>query len=225
MPRTYLLYLSLLLVTAAGNAQLFSSKTWEGDTGKINLRMNVLGLADVLDGNASVGGEMRFNKTWSVIMDAGYIFYSAYLNKVERTSGIILRPGVRLYAGKYRNVFIDLQFHYKGVRYYVNDWLGKDMMNNVASYQERKVFQDRKRVYGGHIIVGGKEFISANYRWFLEFYLGFGLHYKEESLHGEPDSQYDQGFGIFRAGTLTQQKSTMVTPAFPVGIRLVYTIR
>jgi hypothetical protein len=220
-----MLCLLWLLVAAAGKAQLFSSKTWKGDTGKINLRMNVLGLVDVLDGNASVGGEMRFNKTWSVIMDAGYIFYSTYFNNIERTSGIILRPGVRLYAGKYRNVFIDMQFHYKGVRYYVNDWLEKDLVNNVATYQERKVFQDRKRVYGGHIIIGGKEFISANYRLFLEFYLGFGLHYKEESLHGEPDSQYDQGFGIFRASTLTQQKSTMVTPAIPVGIRLVYTLK
>jgi hypothetical protein len=154
-----MLCLSLLLVAAAGNAQLFSSKTWQGDTGKINLRLNLPGLIDVLDGNASVGGEMRFNKTWSVIMDASYIFYSAYLNNVERTSGIVLRPGVRLYAGKYRNVFIDLQFHYKGVRYNVNDWLGKDMVNNVATYQERTTFQDRKRVYGGHIIVGGKEFL------------------------------------------------------------------
>jgi len=99
-------------------------------------------------------------------MDAGYIFYSAYLNRVERTSGIILRPGVRLYADKI----------------------------NECVYR------------------------SA-------FYLGVGLHYKEEYLHGVPGSQFDRGFGLFRAGTLTQHKSTMVTPAFSAGIRLVYTIR
>lgn len=224
MYRSYMICLLLLLAAAAGKGQLFSSKTWEGDTGKLNLRMNVLGVMDVLDGNGSVGGEWRFNKTWSVIMDAGYIFYSAYLNKVERTRGIIWRPGVRLYAGKYRNVFLDLQFHYKGVRYYVNDWLSKGVVNNVATYQERKVFQVRKQVYGGHIIVGGKEFLSANDRLFLEFYLGFGLHYKEEFLHGEPNSRYDLNFVGFRSGMLTQHKNTRVVPAFPAGIRLVYTL-
>jgi hypothetical protein len=225
MYRTCILCLSLLLATAVGKAQLFSSKTWKGDTGKINLRINALGLLDLLDGNVSVGGEWRFNKTWAVIMDAGYIPYSTYLFGTTKTSGVLLRPGVRLYAGKYRNVFLDLQLHYKGVRYHVDDWLDKGVVNNVPAYQERKVFQEQKRVYGGQFIVGGKEFISDDYRWFLEFYIGFGLHYKEEWLHGEPDARYDPGGSFFRTNALTQHKYTVLVPAFPAFVRLVHTLR
>jgi hypothetical protein len=225
MQRICILCLSLLLVASVGNAQLFSSKTWKGDTGKINLRINALGLLDLIDGNVSVGGEYRFNKTWAVIMDAGYIPYSIYSSRTGKTSGVLLRPGIRLYGGKLRSVTLDLQLHYKGVRYHIDDWLDKGVVNNVPTYQERKIFQVQKRVYGAQFMVGGKEFLSDDYRWFLEFYIGFGLHYKEEWLRvSEPDEQYNMGTTFFRT-ILTQQRSTMLVPAVPGFIRLVHTIR
>ena len=225
MHRIFFLWLSLLLVTAVSKAQLPSRKKWPGDTGKICLRMNFTGLMDMYDGNASIGGEVRLNKTWSVIMDAGYIFYSEYISKADRTKGIILRPGIRAYLNKYRNMFVDLQLHYKGVRYTVNDWIGKDALNNLAAYDEFKEFQVQKRVVGGRVLFGGKLFLSKNHRWFFEFFIGLGLHYKEENLYNEPNSRYGDGFGIFRASTLTPKKSTLVVPAVPYGMRLVYTIR
>ncbi|AEV96610.1 hypothetical protein A4D02_20810 [Niastella koreensis] len=225
MHRICILCLSLLLVASVGNAQLFSSKTWLGDTGKINLRINALGLMDLPDGNISVGGEYRFNRTWAVLMDAGYIAYSTYYFGTTKTSGVLLRPGVRLYGGKLRSVFLDLQFHYKGVQYHVDDWLDKDVVNNVPTYQERRIFLAQKRVYGGQFVVGGKEFLDPDYRWFLEFYVGVGLRYKEEWLRGVPDARYDGGTAFFRSGALTEHKYSVVVPAFPAFIRLVHTIR
>jgi len=226
MHRIYMLCLSLLLVAGVGKAQLLSSKTWRGDTGKVYLRVNPSGLIDVYDGNATIGGEVRLNRTWSVTMDAGFIFYSEYIAEAKKTRGILLRPGIRLYAGKYRDMFIDLQFHYKEVRYHINDWLGKDVVNTVAAYEAFKVFQDRKRVVGGHIMIGGKEFLSKNRRLLLEVYLGFGLHYKEEGLyHEESNSQYDRGFGIYRASNISPEKRTSIAPALPGGLRLLYMIR
>jgi hypothetical protein len=224
MYRTSLFCLSLLLVTAVGNSQVRSPKGWAGDTGKICLRMNFLGLMDNQDGNASIGGEVRLNKTWSVVMDAGYIFYSEYLKKADRAHGIILRPGIRAYVNKNRNMYVDLQLHYKGVRYTVNDWIKKDAMNRVASYDEFKEFRVQKQVAGGRVLFGGKLFLSKNYRWFFEFFIGLGVHYKEERLYNEPNSEYSKGFGVFRASKLTSRKTSMVVPAVPYGMRLVYTI-
>ncbi|MBO9200979.1 MULTISPECIES: DUF3575 domain-containing protein [Niastella] len=226
MYRTCFLCLLLLLVTVIGNAQKYKSKTYFGDTGKVKLRMNFLGLADLYDGNVSIGGEIALNKRLSVIMDAGYICYSAYLPRIQKTSGIIFRPGIRLTLGQYRNTFIDLQFHYKGVRYTVNGWLDKDVVNNVPTFQEYKKFQIQKRVSGGQITFGGKESITQNGRWYLEFYIGVGLHYREENLYNEPGSEYGNGFSfIIPIRAITSDKHTHVTVAVPAGIRLVYNIK
>src|SRR5689334_13760163 len=123
MVRVCLLCLPLLLAVWAGNAQKVALKPLRIDTGKVYLRFNPIGLIDILDGNFTVGGEYRFNNSWSAIMDAGYIFYSKYIPYAEKTSGILLRPGIRTYIGKYKDVFFDLQFHYKEVMYHVNDWI------------------------------------------------------------------------------------------------------
>ncbi|OQP55911.1 hypothetical protein A4H97_20185 [Niastella yeongjuensis] len=224
MYQTCLLCL-LLLVTTVGNSQHRMRKPWPGDTSKICLRMNFLGLLDNQDGNGSIGGEVRLNKTWSAIMDAGYIFYSEYFKNADKASGFILRPGFRAYLNKYRNMYVDLQMHYKNVRYTINDYMDNDAMNNPPANRELKEFQIQKRVVGGQILFGGKLFLSRNYRWFFEFYIGLGLRYKEEYLYNEPDGEYGHSWGIFRAGTLTPKKSTMVVAAVPYGMRLVFAIR
>jgi hypothetical protein len=223
MHRSYLLCFTLLLLAGVGNAQTTYNRKWKNDTGSLFLRANLLGLADLYDMNFSLGAEYRFNNKWSVTMDAGYIFYSYYMMLSKRTNGILLRPGIRFYPGKYRNTFIELQGHYKGVRYHVNDWLGKDVVNNVPTYEEKKMFQYQKRVIGGHIMIGERDFISRDHRLFLEGYIGIGLHYKEESLYHEPNSQYENNMVTLRR--VTSEKVTHVLPALPCGVRLVYTLR
>jgi hypothetical protein len=194
MQRINLLCLLLLLLTAAGNAQPFSNRSrFNGpgfnprmDIGKVYVRGGPLGLLDVYDGNFSLGGEYRLNRNWSVTMDAGYIFYSAYLLKAKNAMGIVLRPGIRWYTGIDRNVFIECQFHYKGVRYHVNDWLGKDAVNNVAAYEELKEFQYSKRVMGAQIMIGFRKFLWQSQRLFVETYLGWGFIIKKKACIMNP---------------------------------------
>src|SRR5689334_14371940 len=114
MIRILLLCLLLLLTAGAASAQLFSSRVIPNDTGKVYLRFSPIGLVDLLDGNFTVGGEYRFNSSWSVTMDGGFIFYSHYVRN-DKATGILLRPGIRKYAGKKKDYFFDLQFHYKEV--------------------------------------------------------------------------------------------------------------
>ena len=231
MHRTCLLCLLLLLAAGFVKAQYYPGPTYYVlpkpiDTGKIYLRFNWMGLIDMMDGNVSVGGETRLNKRLSVTMDAGYIFYSVYFGKTSSATGVVLRPGVRLYVGEHKTVFFDLQFHYKGVKYNVKDWLEKDLVNNVATYEEHKTFQVRRRVYGGQVLMGGRLFPSGNTRLFMEIYWGLGVRYKEEWLyHEEPNSGYQGGGTRFSPRSiLTTRKSTKVLPAMPFGIRLVYRI-
>lgn len=231
MHRIYLLGLSLLLAAAVGHAQEFPSGKWwrdirtntRTDEGTIYLRANLLGLVDIYDGNFSVGGEYRLNRSWSVTMDAGYIFYSTYILKAKSAMGVLLRPGIRLYTDPDKKVFVECQFHYKGVRYHVTDWLGKEVVNNVPAYEEMKEFQYQKRVVGAQIMVGYRNFLWKSKRLFVEGYLGLGIHYKEENLYHEPNSLYDHTILTLRR--VTSEKTTRVLPAVPGGIRLVYLLR
>lgn len=223
MHRICLLCLLLLLMAGAGNAQSYSSRTWRNDTGKIYLRANLLGLIDVFDGNASFGAEYRLNRSWSVTMDAGYIFYSLYNGKAEKASGILLRPAIRKYTSKYRDRFIDLQLHYKNVAYNIYDWLGKDVVNGVPTYEELKVFQYRKRVMGAQILFGGREELTWNHRLFLEVFVGLGLRYKEEWLPKEANSRYDlNNSSYFR--NASSEKANHLLPALPIGVRFIYAL-
>ncbi|OQP55912.1 hypothetical protein A4H97_20190 [Niastella yeongjuensis] len=230
MRRIYILCLRLLLVSGYVNAQHYPPPTYHGipkpiDSGKIYLRLNAMGLIDLLGGNISIGGEARLNKRLSITMDAGYIFYST-LYRGNRATGVILRPGARLYSGKNKNIFFDLQLHYKGVTHKVYDSLQKDLVNNVGTYEEYKKFQVRRRIYGGQILIGGKLFPSGNTRLFLEIYWGLGLRYKEEWLyHEEPNSGYPTGGSLFfHENILSVRKQTAISPAMPFGLRLVYAI-
>src|SRR5688572_30341313 len=141
MRRSYYLCLLVLIATVHGDAQsILRSAAWRGDTGKIYLRWNPAGLIDLYDGNANLGCEIRLNQRWAGTFDAGYIFYSEYFGRAELVKGILLRPGIRRYMGKYHDLFFDLQFHYKRVTYHIDDWLGKNMVNDVPTYEEYKRF-------------------------------------------------------------------------------------
>lgn len=226
MHRIYMLCLFLLLAAGAGNAQVVSSKYWRADvdTGKLYFRMNPAGLIDFFDMNFTIGGEYRINHTWSATMDAGYIFFSQYAGRVKSASGILLRPGIRKYAGKRKDFFLDLQFQYKVVNYRVEDWLEKNVVNDVATYEEYKNFRYYKRVFGGHFMIGGREYLSKNRRWFFEVYAGIGLHFKKEGMPDETNSRYEERNTI-RVFSNTSGVTNRISPAFPAGIRLVFRFR
>jgi hypothetical protein len=207
-------------------APVKSREYWRADvdTGKLYFRMSPAGLIDFLDHNITIGAEYRMNPDWSGTMDAGYIFFSQYPGRVKSASGILLRPGIRKYTGRRKDFFLELQLHYKFVNYRMNDWIDKYVVNDVASYEEHKTFRYRKRVIGWNFMIGGREFLSRNRRWFFEVYGGIGLHYKREGLVGETNSRYTPRMGIIPTANSTET-STRLLPAVPFGIRIVHTFR
>jgi hypothetical protein len=230
MHRFYLLCQLLLLVAATGSAQKIRYFGLRADTGTIYLRHNPLGWIDVFDGNVTLGAEYRFNRTWSATMDAGYIFYSAYLTKAKLSSGLLLRPGIRVYPGRFKDYFFDLQLHYKEVTYHVKDWIERDVTQGVASYEELTKFRYRKRVMGLHLMGGVKQYFTNNRRFFMEIYLGLGVHFRREGpYHQPPDSRYDQGFVIFQPGEASwdpgDNPQKTIVPAVPGGLRIIYRLR
>lgn len=226
MIRICLLCLLLLSAAGAANAQLFSSQVSRNDTGKIYLKFSPLGLIDFQDGNITVGGEYRFNSSWSVLMDAGAILYSQYMRNCDRTTGILLRPGIRKYGGRYKDYFFDLQFHYKRVMYRVNDWIERDVVNDVSGYEELATFRYRKQVFGVQILGGGREFLTRDHRLFLEVTAGFGVHYKITGPYQEGNSRYEDPFAlVVNSNNNLKTTARVVVPALPVNIRVVYKLR
>ncbi|THU40838.1 hypothetical protein FAM09_01615 [Niastella caeni] len=244
MLRCSLYCLLLLLVAVNGIGQFKNARyknaryrelykkvpVMQRDTGTLYLRHNPLGLIDFMDGNITFGAEYRFNEIWAATMDAGAILYSAYFPRNRQATGVLLRPGVRIYPGKYKDVFVDLQFHYKQVTYRVRDWLEKDVVNGVASYEEFKTFRYRKQVMGVNMMAGVKEKLFRSDRFFIELYLGVGVHFKNEYLYNEPNSRYDPPFTFgANRGTTNSSDNTSdgksVLPALPGGIRLVWRLR
>lgn len=221
MYRSYLCCLLLLLVVVAGHGQSNTRRELIADTGTLYLRFSPLGIIDPLDGNVTLGSEYRFNDTWAATLDAGYVMYSAYRSHTKRTTGFIFRPGIRVYPTRWKDFFIDLQFHYKNVTYRIKDWLEKDVVANVASYEEYKVFKYRKQVIGGHLSAGVRNYFTGNRRFYIEGYLGVGIHYKDEGIHNEPDSRYDRGLRLFNE----RDDGKYVLAALPAGIRIVYLLR
>ena len=231
----YCLCLMVLLAATSGKAQfirneLLGKRTpvnspgyWRADvdTGKLYLRMNPAGLIDMYDMNINIGSEYRINHNWSATMDAGYIYFSQYAGRVKHASGILLRPGIRKYAGKRKDFFLELQLHYKEVSYRVEDWLEKSLVNDVATYEEYKTFRYHKQVFGAHFTIGAREYLSRNHRWFFEVYAGVGLHYKKEGMRNETNSRYDPP-NLLLIANGSSETVKRFSPAVPGGIRLVF---
>jgi hypothetical protein len=235
MPRIFLFCLLLLLVAVRGNGQFIMAQATQRDTGKLYLRNVPSGLLDFLDGNINLGSEYRFSGTWSATLDAGGIFYSQYFEKNRRATGFLLRPGVRVYPGKSKDYFVELQLHYKQVMYHIRDWIDRDVVNGVATYEELKTFRYRKRVMGVHIMGGMKKYLGRSHRLFIEVYSGLGVHFKDQYLVNEPNARYDPPFTLSTtdntanntagntSGNAPREKT--VVPAVPGGIRLTYRLR
>ena len=243
MHRIYYLCLFLLLIAEAGRAQVKQGNRWEQrkplgwrnqvkgnywradvDTGKLYIRMNPAGLIDVLDHNINIGFEYRLNKTWSATMDAGYIFFSQYAGKVKRASGVLLRPGIRKYTGRRKDYYFDLQFHFKEADYTVEDWVDKSIVNDVATYEEYKRFRYRKWVFGAHFMIGGREYLSKNHKWFFEVYAGLGIQFKKEGMPDETNTRYAPENTLRTLDEPSGYKNRIL-PAVPFGIRLVHHLR
>ncbi len=203
-----LLLLTLLLLPALCKAQKdeYSPSTFT--------RFNIMGLADVLDQNLSVGIEHKFRQQWSVGTDVAYIFNSFYFNEAKGTNGIIARPFIRYYFVPNKRPFIEAQLHYKLANYKLEDWVPRNVVNGVPAYEEFTRFTYRKQAAGIHFNFGSNDPLTRNKKLWIEYYGGVGFRYKWNQAVGE---EYEMAEGIF-ARHRTDKTYTGI--ALPMGVRL-----
>lgn len=187
------------------------------------IRINVSGLLDPIETNFSGGLEYRLKDNLAVSLDAGYIFYSNYYQaRNGNSSGFLLRPAIRYYTDTYNRFYIEAELHFKTVTTKLTDWLGKDCVNNVMTYEELTNFKMRKNVKGLNLKIGHQIKLSKNDRLWLEPYLGLGIKQRNEFILNEPTSCYRFG-GIFnRRNTVSNVKE--VQGSIPVGLRFMIKI-
>jgi hypothetical protein len=185
------------------------------------LRFNALGLVDVFDGNISGGIAYTLSQRWLLSADLAYIFYSTYLPKTRFTSGYIFKPAVRYYLSDKKKFYIESTVWYKRSAYKIRDWLDKDCVNGVPTYQEFKTFRFRKQVVGLNIQGGIQKSLMRNNVLRMEIYTGIGIRYKWQGVINDPEACY-QPENIFFT---TLYGPHHFSASLPHGLRLVYMIR
>jgi hypothetical protein len=205
----------LLMLCSIASAQIRAVPLSKGN---IFLRFNILNLADVSEPNISFGAERRISPHVSLAMDAAYIIMSQRFHEKGNSSGFIVRPAVRYFPDNSK-VFLEAELHYKQHTHRIYDWVGRDMVGGVATYQEYKQFKLRKQVMGPHLKFGG--LVPVTHRLWLEFYVGVGLHFRRYTVPEEKDFVYtfDQLFEQVSTG----QTEKLV--AIPMGWRILYRLR
>jgi hypothetical protein len=150
--------------------------------------INVSPLALVnTDNQLRAGFEYRFSRDWGFAADAGFVFGSYYIDEGTKARGFELRPAMRYYHGKYKREYLQVQLFYKMVDYQFHDWLGKDAVNRVPTYERLQDFTYRKKVLSLCFMAG--ETIPLSDNLFLDVYGGIGARYKDQGVT-EPNSVY-----------------------------------
>jgi hypothetical protein len=140
-------------------------------------------------------------------------------NKDFSGKGFILRPSVKIFLAEKNKFYLQPQAFYKQVSHYVEDWLGKEAVNDVPSYEQYQKFRYRRIVWGGNIICGWLNPLDKKNKTFLDLYFGLGLRKKEAKIPGEPRSIYRRNNGIL----INDVNNVM--PSLPAGLRLLIRLK
>lgn len=210
----FILQASLLFRAAAQeNPEPYSDYNWA-------LRSNPLGLADFLDHNINLGTEFRFHKKWSFSTDLAYIFYSRFYNQSKGASGYMVKPAIRYYAVNRARLFFEWDIFYKHVGYKMEDWIGKNCVNGVPTFDMNTLFVLQKKVVGTNIKIGKQFNISEDKRLKAEVYLGLGIRHRWSSIKNDPNACFRNG-GLFGDEFIN---GPITLPGLPAGIRFIYVV-
>lgn len=185
------------------------------------IRWNGLGLADMMDINISLGAEHHLKNNWSVAADAAWIVQSRYYREAHRTNGFILRSALRRYFKASEHNFAEIELHYKTTYHYMHGWLGRDCVASISSYEEHMPFKLVKQAWGIHVKAGKQYALGKKQRWWLEGYVGPGMHLVIATIANQPNSCYSAE-GLIVNNT---RPSWQALPALPMGLRLLYRVR
>ena len=106
--------------------------------------------------------------------------------------------------------------HYKNVVYKVEDWIGRDITNGVAAYEEFSTYNFKKRVLGINLVIGNKWSLNKKTNNInLEPYVGFGLRVKKQNSDNIT-------FSFNRNIFLSDLNSNSTFPVILLGLRLTF---
>lgn len=184
---------------------------------------NVLPLLP-LDYTILPGIEFKIKPKLLLTGEAGYIFASDYLrneNGGERkASGFIIRPALKFFMNDRSRTYLQPQFFYKQVTHRVYDWLGKEMVDNVASYEQLQNFKYRRKIVGVNVILGTVMPLGLR-NSFVDLYIGLGVRKKTVKVVGEPTSSYQRIPIIGNSDNANEG----IFPSLPAGIRFIYAFK
>lgn len=165
------------------------------------------------DNQIMVGIERRLGNNWAYAVDAGFVFGSYYINKMEGAKGFELRPAIRYYRGRHKREYFQAQVFYKMVDYKFHDWLGRDAVNRTPSYEKLQDFTFRKKVWSLSLMAG--ETIPLSDNVFIDVYGGIGARYKEQA----PTERNAIFFRVEEKGDAVYGPRIWIVCA-PVGVKL-----
>ncbi|MBL7727466.1 MAG: DUF3575 domain-containing protein, partial [Dinghuibacter sp.] len=166
------------------------------ETPRLLVRISPLAILEP-DMQVMPGVEYRFNKKFSVGLDAGYIFWRWGLRNFDPgvnepqngtpVTGYRLRPEFRYY---FRNTprsswFLAAEASYKRTSTNMSDEVCITIGQAVGcSYFQRVDYKEIKSMPGGAIKVGVQQFFGDNRRLFFEAFLGLGFKHTTKTKEG-----------------------------------------
>jgi hypothetical protein len=110
------------------------------------------------------------------------------------------------------------QLFYKQIAYKLYDWLGKDCVDDIPTYEQLQAFTYRKKTISVNFIAG--RFYQLSDRLLLEVYGGLGVKFKNQVTAEQNSCYRSSERGIFQSKF--QEQITL--PNFPAGFKLAYII-
>lgn len=189
------------------------------------IRINISGLLDPIETNFSGGLEYRLKDNLAVSLDVGYIFYNYYYQQRNgNSSGFLFRPAIRYYTDEAKRFYIEAELHFKTVTTKLTDWLGKDCVNDVRTYETFTAFKIRKNVIGLNLKIGYQIKLSKDDKLWLEPYFGLGARLKNEFVLNEPTSCYNFASIFNRRNGNDIANTDKMQGSVPLGLRFLIKI-
>lgn len=186
---------------------------------KTAISINPFTLAEI-DYTIMAGFEYRLASKLYMSHEVGYIFASHYVADGESASngtGFIIRPSVKWFVSENDRFYLQPQVFYKQVTHHMYDWVGKNPVNGVPSYEQLEQFRYRRNISGFNMVAGFVSPIDRKAKGFIDVYFGLGVRNKK-SLVVEPNMDYERNFGIFNP------TDDGVFPSMPIGLRIIYAL-
>ena len=164
------------------------------------------------------GYEFRVRPSAVVSLEGGYIVGSGYFDNGTDintgSSGFLLRPSMKFFVNDRKNFYLQPQLFYKMVNHKMNDWLGKNCVDDVPAYEERQDFKYRREAYGFNLV--GGVLLPTRSRLIFDTYFGLGIRHRDLGVVGEPNSCY-RSMGMLFIG---EEEGTY--PNVTLGLRLLF---